>query len=649
MAQTISDIVARLTLRDVRKFQTDAERARFALHQLDRQGTALRTSMVSAAKGMASFGMTAATTLVASVGIGAAAVTGFGIKMAGSLEQTQIAFETMTGSAQVGQQTIKDLQKFARETPFQFQDLVGQTQRLLAYGFALEDIIPMLTNMGDAAAGLSLGSEGIERMTTALGQMQAKGRVQSQELLQLQEAGIPALQTLAKGLNMTTGQMMKAVELGKVQSDVAIPILLKGMEDKFGGLMDRQSKTLFGLISNAKDYAIQTLQGMYMPFLPFLEAGLTKLNSYMPKLQEEFVARSNVWITRMKEQFRGVSLGDVFSDPTILGPRLDVAFGSGDTFTTLLNQWVPVLQDLWTLLKDGVFPALMDIASVALPLMIGGLQIGLIIMGFFSDHSTLAQVAVWLLAGAIVTFYTAMGIANAVFTVYNMWILLTTARTQFMTLWHLISMSTMGTYVGVIWLSVAAWLASAAASALALWPIYAIIIGIGLLVAGVIWAWKNWGWFHDTIAGFWDFISNIDWGELGKNIVNGLAWPINWLIRAWNALDFSIDFEVSGIPGMPKIHTGDLIPDIPEIPALALGGTTVKAGRVLVGERGPELLDLPVGASVIPLDAATRSRVTDAVRGGGSGGSPTTIQLVLDRRVLAEVTVDELKSERARK
>lgn len=43
------------------------------------------------------------------------------------------------------------------------------------------------------------------------------------------------------------------------------------------------------------------------------------------------------------------------------------------------------------------------------------------------------------------------------------------------------------------------------------------------------------------------------------------------------------------------------------ISGLAEGGTTTTSGTVLVGERGPEFLNLPRGASVVPLDKATGS------------------------------------------
>lgn len=80
-------------------------------------------------------------------------------------------------------------------------------------------------------------------------------------------------------------------------------------------------------------------------------------------------------------------------------------------------------------------------------------------------------------------------------------------------------------------------------------------------------------------------------------------------------------------------------PHLPHIglPHLASGGTVTRSGMALVGERGPEVLALPGGASVIPLGSG----------GGGGGGMamPSVIQLVLpDGRVLAEAAFDGTRS-----
>ena len=96
--------------------------------------------------------------------------------------------------------------------------------------------------------------------------------------------------------------------------------------------------------------------------------------------------------------------------------------------------------------------------------------------------------------------------------------------------------------------------------------------------------------FGDFFKGLWD------------GIVSAFKTAINWIIEGINTLIGGLNnitppdwlTELTGITGI----------NIPMIPYLANGGNIEEAGRVLVGERGPEVLDLPRGARVTPLDQA---------------------------------------------
>jgi hypothetical protein len=96
--------------------------------------------------------------------------------------------------------------------------------------------------------------------------------------------------------------------------------------------------------------------------------------------------------------------------------------------------------------------------------------------------------------------------------------------------------------------------------------------------------------------------------SIGKAMVNGIISALNSLIDGLNSV-FSFEFDPPG-PGKISLDA----PDIPHIPQLAMGGTVTSAGRVLVGERGPEILDLGVGASVVPL---TGPKIESVVGSGG--------------------------------
>ena len=195
-------------------------------------------------------------TLVAGVTAANAALAGLGayaVKLAGNFQNAQVAFTNMLGSADKANAFIADLQQFAAKTPFNFSGLTQASQKMLAYGFTADQILPTLTAVGDAAAGLGAGQEGIDRITLALGQMGAKGKVSAEEMRQLTETGLPAWQMLADKMGVSISDAMDQVTEGTVSAETGITALVEGMENKFGGLMDQQSTTIQGSWSNLMD------------------------------------------------------------------------------------------------------------------------------------------------------------------------------------------------------------------------------------------------------------------------------------------------------------------------------------------------------------------------------------------------------------
>lgn len=192
--------------------------------------------------------------------VGATAAVGtFALKTASAAETTEISFTTMLGSEEAALSMMEELADFAAHTPFELSGLQTATRQLLAYGFTADDVIPMLTAVGDATAALGTGQAGIESVTRALGQMQAKGKVQAEEMLQLTEQGIPAWQMLADTLGTDVAEAQQMVTDGAVDSATAIDALISGMEDRYGGMMEEQSKTVEGLFSNLSDAIEQPL------------------------------------------------------------------------------------------------------------------------------------------------------------------------------------------------------------------------------------------------------------------------------------------------------------------------------------------------------------------------------------------------------
>lgn len=239
----------------------EAEQQSSALSKLSSVAKRVGPALESAGESMSAIGdklMPVTAAIAGSV----AAAGAFAVSTASAAETSEMAFTTMLGSAEAARDMLDELASFAAHTPFELSGLTTATQQLLAYGFTAEDIIPMLTAVGDATAALGTGQAGIESVTRALGQMQTRGKVTAEEMLQLTEAGIPAWEYLARAIGTDTAGAMEAVTDGAVSADAAIAALTQGMEQDFGGMMEEQSKTVEGLFSNLSDAIEQPLMAL---------------------------------------------------------------------------------------------------------------------------------------------------------------------------------------------------------------------------------------------------------------------------------------------------------------------------------------------------------------------------------------------------
>lgn len=180
------------------------------------------------------------------------------VQAAAQMRQYEIAFQTMLKSAEAGTQMLRDLQQFAAETPFDVPGVVSAGQQLMAFGFKAEEIIPMLTNLGDAASGLGLGTEGVSRLAYALGQMQTSGKLNAQDMMQLTSAGISAWDMLAQAAGKTVAEMKDLCSKGAIDSKAAVQTIVAGMKEQFGGMMAKTSDEVAGLLANIEETAGNT-------------------------------------------------------------------------------------------------------------------------------------------------------------------------------------------------------------------------------------------------------------------------------------------------------------------------------------------------------------------------------------------------------
>lgn len=172
----------------------------------------------------------------------------------GQFQQLEIAFSTILGDKAKADKLMLEVAETAAKTPFDLQGVAEGTKQLLAFGTNSEDVIGTLKMLGDIASGVSAPLNDIIYL---YGTTMTQGRLFTQDLRQFQGRGIPLADELAKQFKVAKNEVGDLVTAGKVGAEEfqrAMQSLAKG---KFNNLMEAQSASITGQISNLEDSVAQ--------------------------------------------------------------------------------------------------------------------------------------------------------------------------------------------------------------------------------------------------------------------------------------------------------------------------------------------------------------------------------------------------------
>lgn len=208
----------------------------------EKEASAVENVVKKAAAGIAAYAsFTTATSFISDV-----------VKVRGEFQQLEVAFRTMLGSKEKADKLFKEAVDLAAKTPFTLQDVGNATKQLLAYGFAAGDITNSIKMLGNIASGVGAPLNDIIYL---YGTLRTQGRAYQRDIMQFTSRGIPVVSELAKQFGVTEAEVTKLVEAGKVGFPEIERVMTKltGAGGMFFNLMENQSKTLTGQLSNLQD------------------------------------------------------------------------------------------------------------------------------------------------------------------------------------------------------------------------------------------------------------------------------------------------------------------------------------------------------------------------------------------------------------
>jgi tape measure domain-containing protein len=354
-------------------------------------------------------GLTGVATKLGAVLAGAFAVAkivDFGKEMltqAGNFEQYLTGFEVLLGSMDRAKKLMADLTDFAKKTPFRLEEVVVGSKQLLAYGFSQEEVIENMKMLGNVSSALKVP---MGDMVYLYGTLRSQGRAYTRDIIQFAQRGLPIWQMLADEMGMSVESVQEAVTDGQVTFETVSSAMnkLAGENGKWGDMMDKQSQTLMGKLSNLQDAWQQftvVLGNIFLPVAKQVVDWLTNLIMFFQTLFTQTNSVTSAW----SQLQTVVSMAIMYLQPMI---------------AWFLATIIPALQSIWMEIKyfiDMVVPPLITIINflvfgVIMPIISNLLafwnahweQIKLILIGAWEVIKNVVILATSIIAGVITVF-----------------------------------------------------------------------------------------------------------------------------------------------------------------------------------------------------------------------------------------------------
>ena len=279
---------------------------------------------------------------------------------------------SLMGSVAGGEKATAWIKQFAKDTPLEVTDVTEAFALLKSYG--LDPMSGTLQAIVDKNEELGGGMERLTGIASALGQAYAKQKLQTEEILQLVERGVPVWTLLEKVTGKNTAQLQDLATKGKLGRDV-IKSLITEMGKSAQGAAAASMGTLTGLVSNlsdtwsgfldrvAKSGALDYVKGKLSALAEYIEE-MDKngtLDKIAQDLSNAFVGASES-ISDYLKSFKKLDLGKLADDAQNLskkvGPAIDQTVTAGKyataTLTTVWNGFSVLVNSTAAVLAKGV-------------------------------------------------------------------------------------------------------------------------------------------------------------------------------------------------------------------------------------------------------------------------------------------------------
>lgn len=175
-----------------------------------------------------------------------------GSSIAGSREQTQMAFAQALGGDEAADAYLEQVREMASRTNYTYDEITGYTKQLLN-SYDPSEIFEVLGDLSDATAGLNLNSSDVSLWVSGLNRMRITDKATMEYLNYFSERGLNVYEALSKALGVQESAVQELVSDGAVSGTTAADTILDYIGELYGGLSDKLAGSYEGLMANIED------------------------------------------------------------------------------------------------------------------------------------------------------------------------------------------------------------------------------------------------------------------------------------------------------------------------------------------------------------------------------------------------------------
>lgn len=337
-----------------------------------------------------------------------------------SINYANTTFTNLFRDADLAEEFVSVLQSYAARSPFDFTDVEKAAMQLRSYGIEAQNLMFVMQGIGNLASVTGDYTLTFERVSRAIGQINAKGKLMGEEMRQLAEAGLDV-----KAVYDKLGTSAQTVADDNIDAATAINAIVDVLNENYAGALDAANMTVRGMVGNIKDLMLMISASIAQPAYDALKVLLYQIATEFNKFQSYFQAGGLRYaieqyfgpeILQRVEQLISVcmALGQILT--TVAAPAFKLVGMYGEALASiisaLLTLFLPFVSALAKLVN-----ALMSTAAGARALQ--AVMMALAAAFIFSKVATLGMMAVQVVQKIIAITTSVVTAATIAQNVYN--------------------------------------------------------------------------------------------------------------------------------------------------------------------------------------------------------------------------------------